>query len=149
MFVSVTRLRLRSWRYLPAFFFHALRSARQAKRAAGFISGYLAGDVERGSWTVTGWESEAAMRAYRNSAAHRAAMPTLLQWCDEGSFAHWTQDDEVLPDPLAAFERMQREGRTSKVQYPSARHLSGGVTGSAEPRPGTRLHPARRRSGDG
>lgn len=145
MFVSVTRLRLRSWRFLPGFFFHTIRSTRQAKRADGFIEGYLAGDAERGSWTVTGWENESAMRAFRNSAAHLAAMPTLLRWCDEGSFAHWTQDHEGLPDPPTAFERMQRDGRTSKVLHPSARHQAGSVTGSVEPRPGPRLRPIRRR----
>lgn len=141
MFVSVTRLRLRSWRFLPGFLFHTWRSSRQARRAAGFVSGYLAGDPERGSWTVTVWTDESAMRAFRNSAAHVRAMPTLLRWCDEGSFAHWTQEDSTLPEADVAFERMREQGRTSKVMHPSPRHQAGVVAGAAAPRPGPRLTP--------
>ena len=33
--VSITRLRVRHWRYLPAFYIQAFRSALQAKAAAG------------------------------------------------------------------------------------------------------------------
>jgi hypothetical protein len=31
-FVSITRLRVRRWRYLPQFLFQSIRAARQAKR---------------------------------------------------------------------------------------------------------------------
>ena len=34
-FVSITRLRVRSWRYLPGFLIQSFRAARQAKRATG------------------------------------------------------------------------------------------------------------------
>jgi hypothetical protein len=37
-FVSITRLRVRSWRYLPGFLIQALRTARQAKDASTVLT---------------------------------------------------------------------------------------------------------------
>ena len=107
-FVSVTRLRLRGARYLPAFALHSWRSARQLPRTPGFLAGRLASGSGRAYWTVTVWESEAAMRAYRGAGAHRGAMPRLLDWCDEAAVAHWAQPAAELP-PLDEAARRLRE----------------------------------------
>jgi hypothetical protein len=50
MIVSVTHLRLRSWRYLAGFARDAVGSCRQAKAAAGFSDGRLLGDRRRTFW---------------------------------------------------------------------------------------------------
>jgi antibiotic biosynthesis monooxygenase len=143
VFVSLTRLHLRSLRYLPAFLVHTYLSSRQVRQADGFLSGYLAGDAERGAWTVTAWRDEAAMRAYRASGAHLRAMPRLLTWCDEASVAHWTQDEAPLPTPQDAFARMRATGRISKVHHPSARQSEGHTVGSAPPLQARALQPTR------
>ena len=143
-FVSVTRLHVRSLPYWPLFFVYTWMSARQVRRAEGFLSGMLAGDPERGSWTITAWRDENDMRAYRNSGANLRAMPKLLHWCDEASFAHWTQEDATLPSGEVALERIRTSGRLSKVRHPSARQLSGEKAGVHPPRPGLRLSPTRR-----
>jgi hypothetical protein len=116
-FVSITRLRVRSWRYLPAFLVQSARAALQAKRAAGNLAVSVLRDANLAFWTRTVWSEEAAMRSCMLSGAHRHAMPRLLEWCDEAAVVHWNQDE--LPSWPASHRRLQREGRPSKVNHPS------------------------------
>ena len=123
-FVSVTRLRVRGFRFLPTIALHTWRSRRQLRGAEGFIGGYLATGPRLTLWTVTVWANEAAMRAYRNAAPHLKAMPKLIRACDEAAVVHWTSGDGAVPSPAEAAERM-KAGRLSKVRHPSADHLAG------------------------
>jgi heme-degrading monooxygenase HmoA len=141
--ISVTRLHLRSKRYLLGFLWHTLASARQAQRAPGFLGGVLAGDRALGSWTVTAWADAAVMRAYRNSGAHLRAMPKLLRWADEAAFVHWEQDSPRLPSMAEAHRRLVAEGRLSKVNHPSPAHAARQVAAEL-PRIGRHLRPAAR-----
>lgn len=118
--VSLTRLRLRSARFLPAFARDTLRSARQVRRAPGFLGGAVLADRRRTFWTLTAWADEAALRACVRVGAHGAAMPRLLAWCDEASTARWPGGD--LPTWAEAAERMRALGRPSRVRRPSADH---------------------------
>jgi hypothetical protein len=124
VFVSLTRLRIRSIRFMPLFFLHAFRSQNQIRRASGFLTGALLPDRDRTFWTMTAWDSSESMRAYMLSGAHKQAMPKLLHWCDEASVAHWTQPESTLPSWEEADQRMRREGRVSKVLHPSAAHAT-------------------------
>lgn len=118
MFVSLTRLRIRSLRFMPGFLLHTMGSLRQVRRAAGFRGGRLLAD-RRVFWTLTAWDSLEAMRAYMVSGAHRAAMPRLLDWCDEAAVAHWEQPETTdLPGWAEADRRLRQEGRPSKVRHP-------------------------------
>ena len=122
--ISVTRLRVRAFRYLPSFIFYSLLSARQAKHATGNLGTGLLREARRTFWTRTAWQDEAAMRAFMMAGAHRRVMPKLLDWCDEASVVHWTQDSPELPDWHEAHRRIIAEGRRSKVRYPSPAHLA-------------------------
>ncbi len=63
-FVSITRLRVRSWRYLPMFAIYALKSAREAARADGNLTTRLLRDRRNTFWTGTVWTSDAAMKRF-------------------------------------------------------------------------------------
>lgn len=117
--ISVTRLRVRSWMFLPAFLMRALRIGKQARNAPGNLGAKVLNDRHRTFWTSTSWESEAAMRAFMLAPPHGPAMRKLLEWCDEASVVHWQQAGSELPGWTEAHDRMQREGRTSKVNHPS------------------------------
>jgi hypothetical protein len=141
VFVSVTRLHVRKWRFLPSFAIYAYRSRRQAQIEVGFLGGRLATELPFGFWTITVWADEQAMRRFRNTADHLKAMPRLLDWCDEASYAHWQQEDSSVPSATVAFKRLRDTGKLSKVRYPSAAHANGQITPQGEPKQGPELRP--------
>src|SRR5919197_3251178 len=122
MIASVTRLRVRSIWYLPAFVWRTFLAQRQVVHAAGFAGGRLLVDSDRTFWALTGWENEQAMKRFRSSGAHAAVMPKLTHWCDEASYAHWSQEGSAVPNWLEAYERLLAEGRLSPVTNPSSNH---------------------------
>jgi hypothetical protein len=131
--VSITRLQLISNWYLPQFFFHSLRSIAQLRRAHGYISGWTSRDAEKGYWTLTVWENAEAMLAFRNSGAHKKAMPKLLHMCNEASYTHFDQPGSDAPSAEAAYEILRRQGKSSKVNAPSTRQRAGERVGAARP----------------
>jgi uncharacterized protein DUF3291 len=123
-FISLTRLRVRSIRFLPFFFVHAVRSNNQVKKAPGFLHGALLRDHSWTFWTMTAWDTQENMRRYMLSGPHKKAMPHLMGWCDEASVAHWVQPAAELPSWAEADERMRKSGRPSKVHKPSPQHAA-------------------------
>ena len=123
-FASVTRLRLRSARYLIPFLIYSLLSSRQARRSRGNLGLKLLRDADQTFWTLTAWQDEEAMRSFMMSGSHRRAMPKLLGWCDEASVAHWTQEASELLGWDQAHRKMVEQGRPSKVRFPSRDHIA-------------------------
>jgi hypothetical protein len=123
-FIGVTRLKLRSIRFLPPFAIAALRIVRQVGKAPGFLGGSLLTDRAWTFWTMTAWDSQETMRRFMTTGSHGAAMPRLLDWCDEASVVHWAEPGETLPSWPEADKRMRESGRPSKVRNPSLRHAT-------------------------
>lgn len=124
MIVSVTRLHLRSARFLFPFIVYSLRAMRQAKRSPGNIVSDARRDTHGGYWTRSVWRDADSMRAFMTSGAHQQAMPKLLDWCDEAALVHWEQQGDALPEWHEAHARLVRDGRRSKVRHPSPVHAS-------------------------
>jgi hypothetical protein len=127
--VSVTRLRVRSVRFVPGFIWYTWRSLRQARRSAGCLGADVRREKRLVFWTRTAWSDLHAMHAYVGSGAHRTAMPNLQNWCDEASVVHFEDASGALPDWDAAAEKIRRDGRPSRVRHPSDAHARGETIG--------------------
>jgi hypothetical protein len=123
-FVSVTRLRLRSAWYRIPFMIYALMSSRQARRSRGNLGVKLLRDANRAFWTLTAWQKDEDMRSFMMAGSHRRAMPKLLEWCDEASVAHWSQETPELPGWDQAHRKLVEQGRPSKVRFPSSDQIA-------------------------
>jgi hypothetical protein len=120
--VSITRLRVRSWRYLLPFIFYALRASRQARNAQGNIAVSLLRDTDNTYWTRTVWTTESAMKAFMLAGPHGQVMRRLLEWCDEAALVHWEQETHKEPEWHEAHRRLQVDGKRSKVNHPTPAH---------------------------
>ena len=104
---------------MPGFLIQSLRSALQAKRAAGNLAVSILRNADPAFWIRTVWLDEAAMRSFMQSGVHRRVMVRLPEWCDEAALVHWVQDTDQPLSWAEAHQRLQREGRRSRVSHPS------------------------------
>lgn len=122
MLASVTRLRVRSVRFLPAFIWHNFKTKQQVVRAGGFFGGRLLVDSRWTFWTLTVWEDEKVMKKFRGSGAHARVMSHLPHWCDEASYAYWALTTNGVPEWSEAYEKLSTDTRLSRVEHPSEDH---------------------------
>lgn len=73
MHVSVTGLRIKAFWLTPLFFWHAIPSFAQARRARGVLHAAVC-KRDGIQHTLTVWEDPAAMREFMTSGAHLKAM---------------------------------------------------------------------------
>ena len=118
-FVSLTRLRVRSVIYLPGFMMTNNASIKVLKKIGGLVAGKELIDKGLTFWTVTVWESDKAMKSFRNNGPHKYAMRRLPDWCNEGSYMHWLQEDTTIPPWPELYQKMITEGKITKVRFPS------------------------------
>jgi len=118
-FVSVTRLRVKSFIYLIPFMRANEASVKELKKSQGLIMGKELVDKNFTFWTLTVWKDEESMKGFRNSNSHREAMKNLPKWCDEASYFHWLQNESNLPNWNVVAEKLFTEGKLSKVRNPS------------------------------
>ncbi|MCW3122227.1 MAG: hypothetical protein JWQ38_1719 [Flavipsychrobacter sp.] len=124
VFISATRLRLKSIWYLPGFMRANNASLKQLLITDGFLQGKELIDKGLVFWTLTMWDKDADMKTFRNSVPHRKAMQQLPAWCNEATYAHWLQEEATLPDWTTIHERMIKDGVVSKVRNPTERHAA-------------------------
>lgn len=127
MLASVTRLRLRSFRYLLPFIIHSRRIARQAEAAAGNRGVRLRKTRGLAFWTLTAWDDRESMQSFRRSGAHRTAMPKVQHWCDQSVVASWQLDSDQFPDWTEGRRQLMDNGRLSRVLHPSPEHAQGRI----------------------
>lgn len=125
--VSITRLHLRSPRFLLPFILHTHRSRRQATRAPGNLGVRVRKTDGLAFWTLTLWRDMAAMRSFVIASPHKETMQKLANWCDEAAFAHWDQASNELPTWDTAVGKLRVSGHLATVLHPSEKHKAGEI----------------------
>jgi quinol monooxygenase YgiN len=100
------------WRVLPLFFY-APQVVKQLAKADGLL-GYslLARPFSKRFWTLSAWNSEAALRTFVNHPPHVRIMTALTPHMDKTDFVRWMAKGSELPlqwdDTLRRFESASR-----------------------------------------
>ena len=119
MLAAVTRLRLRSWRFLIPFVIQASRARKQAANSLGCHGVVTRKTRGLAFWTLSLWEDEARLSAFLTGSPHRDGMPKLFPWCDEAVTVHWRVESQRMPGWQEATLQLQRGGRLLRVKFPS------------------------------
>jgi hypothetical protein len=122
--VSITRLRVRLFLYLPAFFIYSLRVARQAKSAPGNLAVSALRDSNFTFWTRTLWTDERAMRGFygvRRAPQRDASTPGMVRrGCRRPLDSGITGAAAVAGDPSAFAKGRPALAGQSSVRGPSS-----------------------------
>lgn len=145
VFISVTRLRLKSPLYLPVFMWNNFLIIWQTINTPGFLSGKILQDAHQTFWTITAWDEQAAMKIFRNSSAHRSAMPKIQDWCDQASVVHWRQAETSLPHWAEVHQRLITDGFLTRLTHPTQAHIERNIPAPASTKT-LQLRPLRRKT---
>jgi hypothetical protein len=126
--LSLTRLRLRSWRFYPGFVVWVMASLFQSLRSHDLLGLVLLRDRAHTFWTLTLWSDREAMQDFRNQGSHGKAMRQLSQWCDESAAAHWPVPDDPCQlsdlDWTDLHTRLMRDGHFAPLPKASTNQLA-------------------------
>lgn len=107
MYVSVTGLKVKSVWQLPRFWWHALRSYRQAQKAPG-VRHVSVRHVDGYQHTLTAWDSRADMLKFIRSGAHLLAIRAFRTIASGRTFGF---ESETLPSWEKAVTLWRDKGR--------------------------------------
>jgi hypothetical protein len=117
MFVSVTRLKLKNFFSLWTFFTKTSFAFRQVRRAEDNFFAETRGFGALTYCTLSGWESESAMRAYRDNGAYLKAMKVSRSITVLLQSAHFESPEK--PSWNEALKRMEADPQSIKFGNPS------------------------------
>jgi quinol monooxygenase YgiN len=91
-------LPLKSYRRVLPFFVYTAKVVEQLASAEGLL-GYsvLAHPFSKRFWTLSAWNSEAALRTFVNHPPHVRIMTALTPHMDKTDFVRWTVKGSELP----------------------------------------------------
>ena len=101
MLVSVTQFHLKSLWLYPEFSLDTYRVVKQVKRSGGIIRMRIKPFTLR---TLTAWNCEEGMRAFRNSGAHLHAMKRSREY---GGIKSVSWEADTIPDWPEAIRKLE------------------------------------------
>jgi heme-degrading monooxygenase HmoA len=97
VYLSMTRLKLKSAIYLLPFSIQNEQVIRQIRTSRGFLKGKELATPNLSMWTATLWDSQEDLRVFYLSGSHKKAMKNISEWSSEAVSGHQEIDSIELP----------------------------------------------------
>lgn len=125
--IAVTRARLKSVRFLLPFMRCSLQCWWKARNAEGNLGSRVRKTRGLRFWTMTMWDNEDSLKAYRDIKLSGQVRSSARQWLEENSIAHWEQEGSRMPSWKDAACLLKEHGHLSEVDHPSESQKSGQI----------------------
>lgn len=123
-YLAITRLKLKSTRYIVPFFIHNERVVKQIRASEGFLKGKQLATPSLSMWTATLWTCEEALKTFYLSGEHRAVMSKISEWSSEAVSGHQQVDSNKLPSWDYVRTQLHQIGRFTHLQEHSFDYLN-------------------------
>ncbi len=133
-YVSVTRLKLKSFVYLLPFLFHTEQIVKQIRVSENFLQGQLMATHNLSMWTMTLWASEESVREFYLSGSHQLVMGKISEWTSEAVHINHPTNLDQLPPWTEVTQLLANQGHFVHLTHPSENHLKRFI-----PQPNLRL----------
>ena len=124
LYVSITGLTVRKPWHIVSFFWHSMRSLRQARRAPGNLRAEVR-KINGVYHTLTQWEDEKAMRRFLYSGAHKQAIKAFPSIATGGTFGfatdrvpHWDEVHELWRQRARTYGAPRSDMRAQRTDVP-------------------------------
>lgn len=122
MYLSMTRLKLKSTAYLLPFFIQNEQVIRQLRTSKGFLKGKQLATPNLSMWTVTLWSSKEDIRAFYLSGSHKQVMKNINKWSSEAVAGHQEIDFIELPSWQEIRNKLIAVGHFANLEKASSAH---------------------------
>ncbi len=118
-YLSMTRLKLKSPRYLIRFWNYNEKIVRQMQTAEGFLQGKLLANYSLAMWTTTLWTSSEALKEFYLNGSHQEVIARISEWSSEAvHFSKYVSTKE-LPSWQQIGSELAHQGRFQELKQPS------------------------------
>ncbi|ELS33890.1 MULTISPECIES: hypothetical protein [Pseudanabaena] len=128
LYLSVTRLKLKSFRYLLSFLFYTDQILREIRASEGYLQGKLMATHNLSMWTMTLWTSEESARNFYLSGSHQLAMEKISEWTSEAVHINHPTNWDQLPPWTDVTQLLANQGHFVPLTNPSENHLKRFIT---------------------
>jgi hypothetical protein len=121
-YLSMTRLKLRSPRYLPSFLIYNSQIVEEIRVSHGFLKGKQSATLNLSMWTATLWNSYVDLQRFYRTGSHAKVMSQIDMWSSEAASGNREVYSLDIPSWQSIGLFLTESGHFLNLKNPSHKH---------------------------